>query len=83
MKLTILKYFGALVILGLVLNCSKISEKVEQKVNEKVNEKIDENLKKVDSTLDRKKIDSWMKSLDTLKNQADSLFDDRQTRKTK
>ena len=40
MKLTILKYFGSLVILGLVLNCSKISEKVEQKVNEKVNEKM-------------------------------------------
>ncbi len=83
MKLTILKYFGSLAILGLVLNCSKISEKVEQKVNEKVNEKIDESLKKVDSTLDRNKIDSLMRSLDTLKSKADSLLDDRQTRKTK
>lgn len=82
MKLTLIKYFGALLILGLVLNCSRITEKVEQKVNEKVNEKIDENLKKVDSTLDRSKIDSLMKSLDTLKTQADSLLNEK-TRKTK
>jgi len=83
MKMTIFKYLGSLIILAVVLNCSNITEKVEQKVNEKVNEKIDENLKKVDSTLDRNKIDSLMKSLDTLKNQADSIFNDRQTRKTK
>lgn len=80
-----IKLFSALLVLGVILNCSKISEKVEQKVNEKVNEKIDENLKKVDSTLDRNKIDSLMKSLDTLKSKADSLLQDdrRSTRKTK
>jgi hypothetical protein len=82
----IFKYLASFIILGLVLNCSKISEKVEQKVNEKVNEKIDENLKKVDSSLDRSKIDSLMRSLDTLKSKADSLLNeenDRQTRKAK
>jgi tetrahydromethanopterin S-methyltransferase subunit B len=79
----ILKYFSALLVLGLVLNCSKISEKVEEKVNQKVNEKIDENLKKIDSTLDKNKIDSLMKSLDTLKSQADSLLNEENTRKTR
>lgn len=82
----ILKYFSALLVLGLVLNCSKISEKVEEKVNQKVNEKIDENLKKIDSSFDKNKLDSLMKSLDTLKTKADSLLNEennRQTRKTK
>ncbi|MEO8515050.1 MAG: hypothetical protein ABI543_15945, partial [Ignavibacteria bacterium] len=70
-----LKFFTALLVLGVIMNCSKISEKVEEKVNEKVNEKIDENLKKIDSTFDKKKLDSLMKSLDTLKSKADSLFE--------
>lgn len=69
-----IKFLLALVVLISVLNCSKISEKVEEKVNEKVNEKIDKELKKVDSTLDRSKLDSMMKSLDTLKSKADSLM---------
>ena len=80
-----LKFFSALLVLGILLNCSKISEKVEEKVNQKVNEKIDENLKKIDSSFDKNKFDSLMKSLDTLKSKADSLLeqDNRQTRKTK
>ena len=82
----IVKYLSALLVLGLVLNCSKISEKVEEKVNEKVNEKIDENLKKIDSSLDRKSIDSLMRQLDTLKTKADSLMQeetDKRSRKSK
>ena len=75
MKTTV-KFLSAVLVLGLILNCSKISEKVEEKVNEKVNEKIDKELKKVDSTLDRGKLDSMMKSLDTLKSKADSLLND-------
>lgn len=73
---TTFKYFAALLIVGIILSCSKLSEKVEEKVNEKVNEKIDEQIKKVDSTLDRKKLDSMMKSLDTLKTMADSLLNE-------
>ncbi len=69
---TTLKFFSALLILGLILHCSKISEKVEEKVNEKVNEKIDKELRKVDSTLDRNKLDSIMKQLDTLKSKQDN-----------
>lgn len=76
-KLTpIVKYFSALLVIAAILSCSKISEKVEEKVNEKVNEKIDEQIKKVDSTLDRNKLDSMMRSLDTLKTMADSLMND-------
>jgi hypothetical protein len=73
---TTLKFSAALLVLFTILNCSKISEKVEEKVNEKVNEKINEELKKVDSTLDRSKIDSVMKSLDSMKTKADSLIKD-------
>lgn len=81
----LIKYISALLVLGFLVNCSKISEKVEEKVNQKVNEKIDENLKKIDSFFDRKSIDSLMKKLDTLKSQTDSLLeqDNRMTRKTK
>jgi hypothetical protein len=70
-----IKILTALAVLFAVLNCSKITEKVEQKVNEKVNEKIDENLKKIDSTFDKNKIDSLMQSLDSMKTKSDSLFD--------
>lgn len=80
---TSIKFLAALFVLGLILNCSKISEKVEEKVNEKVNEKIDKELKKVDSTLDRGKLDSMMKSLDTLKSKADSLLNDADDKKGK
>jgi Zn-dependent M16 (insulinase) family peptidase len=73
---TILKYFSALIVFAFIVNCSRITEKVEQKVNEKVNEKIDEELKKVDSSLDRNKIDSLMKSMDSLKSKADSMFNE-------
>jgi hypothetical protein len=82
MKTTI-KFLSALMVLGLILNCSKISEKVEEKVNEKVNEKIDKELKKVDSTLDRGKLDSMMMSLDSLKTRADSLLQDNDDKKGK
>ena len=75
MKTTI-KFFTALFVLAFTLNCSRITEKVGEKVNEKVNEKIDEQLKKVDSTLDKNKIDSLMKQMDTLKTKADSLLKD-------
>ena len=70
-----IKIIMSLAVLSAVLNCSKITEKVEQKVNEKVNEKIDENLKKIDSTFDKNRIDSLMQSMDSLKTKADSLFD--------
>lgn len=73
----ILKYFLSLAVLAAVLNCSKLTEKVEEKVNQKVNEKIDEQLKKVDSTLDKNKIDSIFKQMDTLKTKADSLFKEK------
>lgn len=69
-----IKFLSALMILGFVLSCSRITEKVEKKIDEKVNERIDEELKKVDSTLDRNKFDSLMKSMDTLKTKADSLL---------
>lgn len=70
-----IKILTAFAVLLAVLNCSRITEKVEQKVNEKVNEKIDENMKKIDSTFDKNKIDSLMQSMDSLKTKADSLFD--------
>lgn len=70
---TIIKFSVSVLVLGVVLNCGKISEKVEEKVNQKVNERIDEELKKVDSIFSNNKLDSVMKSLDTLKTKADSL----------
>jgi hypothetical protein len=76
------KFFIAIFVLAVVVNCSRISQKVEEKVNEKVNEKIDENLKKIDSTFDKNKIDSLMKSMDSLKIKADSLMNnDKKGRK--
>ncbi|HAX48301.1 MAG TPA: hypothetical protein PK605_13920 [Ignavibacteria bacterium] len=82
----IVKFFTALLVFAFLVNCSKITEKVEEKVNEKVNEKIDENLKKIDSSIDRKSIDSLMKQLDTLKTKADSLLleeSDKRSKKSK
>ena len=79
----IIKYLSAFLVLGLVLNCSRITEKVEEKVNEKVNEKIDENLKKIDSSIDRKSIDSLMRHLDTLKSKADSLMQEETEKQSK
>jgi len=67
------KFLAALLVITCVMNCSRISEKIEEKVNEKVNEKIDENLKKMDSTFDKVKLDSLMKSLDSLKLKSDSV----------
>lgn len=69
-----IKFLIALLVLAAALNCSKISQKVEEKVNEKVNEKIDENLKKIDSTFDKGKLDSLMKSMDSIKVKADSMM---------
>ncbi|MBE2228091.1 MAG: hypothetical protein IAE93_12130 [Ignavibacteria bacterium] len=82
----IVKFFTALLVFAFLVNCSKITEKVEEKVHEKVNEKIDENLKKIDSSIDRKSIDSLMKQLDTLKTKADSLLleeSDKRSKKSK
>lgn len=72
----VIKFLLSLLILAAVVNCSKITDKVEEKVNEKVNEKIDENLKKIDSTLDRKSIDSLMNQMDSLKLKADSILNE-------
>jgi len=63
------KYIGfvcSLFILFAVLNCSRIQEKVEQKVNEKIDQKIDESMKKLDSGLNTRQLDSIMKSLDSI-----------------
>jgi len=72
----VIKFLLSLLVLAAVVNCSKITDKVEEKVNEKVNEKIDENLKKIDSTLDRKSIDSLMNQMDSMKLKADSLLNE-------
>jgi hypothetical protein len=74
MKIT--KFLLSLLVLAAVVNCSKITDKVEEKVNEKVNEKIDENLKKIDSSLDRRSIDSLMNKMDSIKLKADSIINE-------
>jgi uncharacterized membrane protein YhiD involved in acid resistance len=72
----VIKFLLSLLVLAAVVNCSKITDKVEEKVNEKVNEKIDENLKKIDSSLDRKSIDSLMNQMDSIKIKADSIINE-------
>lgn len=71
-----IKFLFSLLVFAAIVNCSKITDKVEEKVNEKVNEKIDENLKKIDSSLDRRSIDSLMNQMDSIKLKADSIFND-------
>jgi hypothetical protein len=77
------KFLLALFVLGFLLNCSKLTQKVEEKVNQKINEEIDEKLKEVDTNLSRQKLDSIMKSLDTLKTKADSLLQDAKEKTNK
>jgi hypothetical protein len=64
-------YITSVFILIAVLNCSKIEEKVQQKVNEKVDQKIEENMKKIDSTFSKEKLDSLKKIMDSLSTDQD------------
>ncbi len=64
-------YIVSVFILIAVLNCSKITEKVEQKVNEKVDQKIEENMKKIDSTFSKEKLDSLKMAMDSLSTDHD------------
>lgn len=63
----IFRYIVSLIILAVVLNCSRISEKIEKKVDEKIDQKIDETMKKMDSSFEKIRIDSLMKITDSLK----------------
>ena len=78
MKNTI-KFITAIVIIIVIASCGWFKRTVE----EKVNEKIDENLKKVDSTFSREKMDSLMKKLDSIKVKADSLSNRNNKRNSK
>jgi len=64
-----LKFASAISVIIVIASCGWFKKTVE----EKVNEKIDENLKKVDSTFSKDKMDSLMKQLDSIKIKADSL----------
>lgn len=63
-----LRFITAILIFSLIASCGWFERKVEQKVNEK----IDENLKKIDSTFSKSKMDSLMKQLDSIKISSDS-----------
>ena len=63
------KFIISLLILAGILSCSKITQKVEEKVDEKVNSTIEKNMKKIDSTFTKEKLDSLKKQLDSLKNE--------------
>jgi polyhydroxyalkanoate synthesis regulator phasin len=63
------KFITSLLILAGILSCSKITQKVEEKVDEKVNSTIEKNMKKIDSTFTKEKLDSLKKQLDSLKNE--------------
>ena len=65
-----LKFISALIVLAVILNCSKLTQKVEEKVDEKVNKTIEENMKKIDSTFSKEKLDSLKKQIDSLSNES-------------
>jgi regulatory protein YycI of two-component signal transduction system YycFG len=70
-----IKFLIAIIILGIILSCSKISEKIEKKVDEKIDKTIEENMKQIDSSLHKSDIDSLKKLL----KQLDTTFgDDKQ-----
>ncbi len=64
-----LKFISALIVLGGLLSCSKITQKVEEKVDEKVNKTIEKNMRKIDSTFSKEKLDSLKKQIDSLSNE--------------
>lgn len=74
-----IKFIISILILFLILSCGWFRQKVE----EKVNEKIDENLKKIDSSFSKGKIDSLIKQMDTLKLKSDSLSNKRGNKRSK
>ena len=63
-----LKILASFIILILALSCSRITHLVERKVVEKVNKTIDENMKKMDSTFSKEKLDSLKSLLDSISN---------------
>ena len=65
------KFITGLLILAVVLSCSKISERVEKKVNEKIDKTIEENMNKIDSSLKNSNLDSLKKLI----KQLDTTFD--------
>ena len=69
MKNTI-KFITAITIVIVIASCGWFKKTVE----EKVNEKIDENLRKIDSSFSKERMDSLMKSLDSIKVKSDSLI---------
>ena len=65
-----LKFIIAITIVIVIASCGWFKKTVE----EKVNEKIDENLRKIDSSLSKERMDSLMKSLDSIKVKSDSII---------